>query len=245
MKASFFNRCVYNQVYLLIVNKKNHMRKKFWSMLILSAFSAALLLPSTVLAAPITGADMDLGSLQFFDGSGYVDDTVDSRSADADDVNWPMTGGTTVYFGGSSKYNKIFFYVSAENRSSSWDIATAGNYGAFQYYDGSDWQDVTVTNDTGAWNATGIHTFSLTPPADWSTTVVDEANYYYLRVDCDMSCNQMMGSFDIDQISLLSYSGEEAPATPEFSSYALMITLGITGFMVFKQTKMNGGLNQA
>ena len=244
MKASFFNRCVYNQVYLLIVNKKNHMRKKFWSMLILSAFTAALLLPSTVLATPITGADADVGALFLYDGSSYTDWTTEANNATAADVGWPSLGGSTVYIGGVNKFSRIYFYISAEDISSSWSIPTAGNTDSFQYFDGSTWSDVTVVNESGAWNATGILYFSLTPPADWASTTINEATNYYVKVNCDMTCNKMLGSFDMDQVSLLTYSGDP-PATPEFSTYALLITLGITGFMVFKQTKMNGGLSQA
>lgn len=214
------------------------MRKKFWSMLILTAFTAALLLPSTVLATPITGADTDLSQLYI----GITDDTIDATNATAADVDWPMSM-TTIYFGSTGKFSRVYFYVSAESRNSAWTIPSTGP-GAFQYFNGSDWIDIAVTNETGLFDATGIHYVSFTPPTDWAQTLVNDFTYYYLRVACESGCNNMSGSTSIDQISLLSYTGE-APATPEFSTYALMITLGITGFMVFKQTKMNGGLSQA
>ncbi len=216
------------------------MKLKVISFLTLVSLLSALVLPLTVLAAPISGADMDITSLQFYNGSGYVDDTTDANSAAADDVNWPATGGQTIYFGGSSIYNAIYFYVSAENRSSSWNIATAGNFGAFEYFDGESWTSLTVVNDTGAWNATGIHTFSFTAPENWAQVTVNEANDYYLRVACDMSCNQMMGTFDIDQISLGTGGGEGPSPVPEFSTYVLFFTLCLAGFVTFKKTQANG-----
>lgn len=215
------------------------MKLKVISFLTLICLISALVLPATVLAAPITGADMDITKL-FFDNGGFTDDTTDANNATVDDVDWPATGGTTIYFGGSSVFNEIFFYVSAENRSSAWDIATAGNFGAFEYYDGASWTSLTVVNDTGAWNATGIHTFSLTAPGDWTSTTVNGADNYYLRVSCDMACNQMIGSFDIDQISLGTGVGGGASPVPEFSTYVLFFTLCLAGFVTFKKTQANG-----
>lgn len=209
------------------------MKLKIISFLTLVTFLSASLMPSVALATPIAGADADITKL-FFYNSVFSEDTTDANSAAVDDVDWPATGGTTVYFGGSAKFQKIYFYVSAENRSSSWTIDTAGNPGSFEYYDGATWSDVTVVNDTGAWNATGIHTFSFTAPGDWTSTTVNGADNYYLRVNCDMSCNQMVGTFDIDQISLLN---DAATPVPEFSTYVLLFTLCLAGFATFKKTQ--------
>ncbi len=201
--------------------------------MILSAFTAALLLPSTVLATPISGADTDLNTFLI----GTTNDTTDATSETADDVDWPMAS-STIYFGSTGKLSRIYFYVSAESRNSAWTIPSTG-MGAFQYYNGSDWADITVTNETSLFNATGIHYLSFTPPSDWAQTAVSESTNYYVKVFCSNGCNNMGGNVDIDQISLLAYSGE-APATPEFSTYAIMITLGLAGLMVFKQTQTAG-----
>ncbi len=214
------------------------MKLKIISFLTLICLISALVLPATALATPITGADMDITKLFFYNGS-YTDDTDDANNATADDVDWPTTGGQTIYFGGSSTFNSIYFYVSAENRSSAWDIATSGGF-EFQYFDGEGWTSLTVVNETGAWNATGIHYFSLTPPGLWASTTINGANNYYLRVACDMSCNQMMGSFDIDQISLGTGVGGGGAAVPEFSTYVLLFSLCVAGFVTFKKTQVQG-----
>lgn len=204
------------------------MRQKFWSLLILSAFSAALLLPSTVLATPITGADTDVTKF-FVDTSEY---TTEANNATAGDVFWPFTGGSDLYFGSTGKFSRIYFYVSSEMQNSSWTIAESGAT-AFKYHNGSDWTDLAVTNVTGAFNATGIHYFTFTPPTDWAQNEVNSSTNYYLKVMCDTGCNRMEGNIDMDQISLLAY----AAATPEFSTYVLMLTMSLAGYMVFKHTQ--------
>ncbi len=210
------------------------MKFKFLAIITLITLLSALYVPSVALAAPLAGADADVAKL-FFDNSGFTEDTTDANSAAADDVNWPATGGTTVYIGGAAKFQKILFNVSAENRGSSWNIDTAGNPGSFEYYDGAAWSDVTVVNDDGAWNATGILGFSLTPPGDWASTTVNGADNFYVRVNCDMNCNQMMGTFDIDQISLLN---DASAPVPEFSTYVLFFTLCLAGFVTFKKSQL-------
>lgn len=191
----------------------------------------SLFIPWSTFAAPITGADLDVGRFWVNSFGSYTDDTTDANSVTADDVDWPVTGGSSLYFGSTSKFSKIYFYISAEGVSSPWDIPTAGNYGSLQYFDGTNWVDVTVTNNTGAWDGAGIHTLSLTPPSDWAATQVNSegTDYYYLRINgCDMGCNQMLGNIDMDQISLLSVGGGGS-AVPEFGGYLYGLIL-ISGF---------------
>ena len=199
---------------------------------VLSAWLALVLtfFPTVASATPISGADLDMGKL-YIDDFGFTEYTTEANNATAADVSWPFTGGASVYFGSTSKFQKIYFYLSAENVSGGW---TPGgdemNY--FQFYNGTDWENITVTNDTGAWDGTGIHTFSFTPDADWAVSQVNSegTDYYYIRINgCDMGCNQMNGSIDMDQVSLLSYSG--GAAVPEFSD--LLYILIIAGSAVF------------
>ncbi len=187
-------------------------------------------LPTVASATPISGADLDMGKF-YIDNFGFTDYTTEANNADADDISWPFSGGATIYFGSTSKFQSIYFYLSGESVSGSWTPGDSG-MNNFEFYNGTGWTTTTVSNDTGAWNATGIHTFSFTPDTGWTTTQVNSegVDYYYLRIACDMGCNQMTGGILMDQISLLSYSGG-GTSVPEFSD--LLYIIIIAGSAVF------------
>ncbi|MCB9798846.1 hypothetical protein H6758_03925 [Candidatus Nomurabacteria bacterium] len=204
-------------------------------------FSLILLLgPINVFATPISGADADLSSYWTYDILDWVDDTTDANSATAADVSWPSGGGWEIYFGGAAKFDKIYMYISAETHDSSWSISSTD----FEYWDGSSWSSLSVTNDSGAFNATGIVTLSFTAPGDWATTQVntDASAHYYVRVVmCDMGCNTMTGSHDIDQISLKTASS----GVPEFQDIVYVMVMAIlVGYMlVFLKQNRDSGMD--
>lgn len=196
----------------------------------------AILTPQVAMATPISGADSDLGAF-WMDATS---DVTDANDADADDVDWPVSNGTVVYFGSTSKFQRIYFYITGEGVSSSWTPGTE-----FQYSMGGDsWSSLSVTNATGAWNADGIHYFSFTPPTDWATTSVNSegGSYYYVRIyACDAGCSQSNGGFLMDQISLLSYGA----SVPEFSDLAYILVLAIGGALVLTREAFGSGVAKA
>ncbi|PIR73955.1 MAG: hypothetical protein COU35_05085 [Candidatus Magasanikbacteria bacterium CG10_big_fil_rev_8_21_14_0_10_47_10] len=166
--------------------------------------------PPPASAAPITGANSDL-DYYWIDafGSGVVDDTTDANSAAAADVDLPGSGGGSgsQYWGHSTlQFDKLYAYVSSQDFSPL-------NY-TWEYYNGSSWASLTVTNDTGAYESTGIHSFSWTVPGDWAKTALSgETPSYYVHAICNDGCSFA----SVDQYSIHTVSANAAPSVTPLS----------------------------
>ncbi len=214
--------------------------KKFKILLSLSVLFSLFLTPAMVSAAVyVTGADMGTGKYYVYDGNSFTDDTTDANSMATADVLWPAMGNSTIYFGSNSKFEQIYFKISSTEKSSAWASSIGNN---FEYYNGAGWQNLDVYNYTGAFVGTGVHTLNFVSPVDWATydPADDGSNMYFARWSCDVNCFNMMEATVFDQISLHSVTeggpqmSNPSPA-PEFSTYALIVTLGIAGASVLKK----------
>lgn len=118
---------------------------------------------------------------QFDDSAGtFVDLTGDINDAGGADVEpFPATEavGDVFYLGHIQTFDKVTF-----------DIATAGVGGvvAWEYWDGTTWSALTVTDGTSGFTAApGSHDLTFTPPGDWATTQLNSAingrRLYYIR----------------------------------------------------------------
>lgn len=175
----------------------------FFSSTLIGLFVAALTNSRNVQAAPLTGANSDIGQY-WVEEFGFVDGTAEANSpGDTDDVPWPMVGGGVAlqYYGHATlPFTSIF-------------IDAAGGFGTanytWEYWDGASWSALSVTNVTDAYTTDGIHEFSFTAPGDWATTSVnsESGSFYYVRSTCNDFCQFLM----VDQISLLTESSGSAP----------------------------------
>lgn len=131
-----------------------------------------------VAASLITLADRLLTGIlvaKNFDGAAtYVDNTAEAR----------LDGGTafTLLLDSGDKYYWGFDVKAAGLRI---DIATAATVmGAltWEYWNGSAWTTLSVTDGTTGFTVDG--NVSWTAPASWATTTVDSVLAYYVRVGC-------------------------------------------------------------
>lgn len=108
-----------------------------------------------------------------YDGLDYEDHSVEADTLggspfialqDADDI---------LYLGKATKFKEVYF-----------DLATNGEYAgvAWEYWNGSAWDSLTVSGDGANLSQDGPVTF--TPPANWAKTTVYGSQLYWIRVKC-------------------------------------------------------------
>jgi len=108
----------------------------------------------------------------------YTDETTDINESTADDVLLPpqqaTTEGDAIYFGSDYKFSKIRINVS-----------TAGVYSditiVWEYWNGSAWATLTVTDGTNGFQNSGTNEVSFTPPGDWAKTTVNGVTMFWVR----------------------------------------------------------------
>jgi len=107
----------------------------------------------------------------YYDGTSYTDRTTEAREyghsaftllADTDDI---------FYVGFGAKFDRLYFDLS---------VAGAGLTLVWEYWNGSAWTTLTVTDGTSDFSSDGWVTWS--EPADWATTDVNGYTAYYVRV---------------------------------------------------------------
>lgn len=84
--------------------------------------------------------------------------------------------GDIAYFGMDVQFQKLTFYAADGEPG-------AGGTVAWQYWDGSTWSSLTVTDGTDGWkNGGDDEEVTWTAPGDWAATVVNgSASLYYVR----------------------------------------------------------------
>ena len=120
----------------------------------------------------------------YYDGTNYTDltnaakdyDTTDSNTID--DVLLPpqtTSGGDMLYVGSSDKFKRIIFYITTPGSYSDMNLV-------WEYWNGSSWSTLTVTDNTSGFTDGSIRTVEFTPPADWEQTEINGATAYWIRV---------------------------------------------------------------
>lgn len=119
-------------------------------------------------------------STQFYnaDTATYTDETDDAAESTADDVYLPpqqsTTAGDAIYFGADYKFSEVRI-----------NVTTAGSYSDitinWEYWNGSAWTSLTVTDNTNGFTVSGTNEVTFTPPADWAKTTVNGVQAYYIR----------------------------------------------------------------
>ena len=114
------------------------------------------------------------------DGGVFTDNTDEANSADSDYFNAFSSSPTTndaIYFGLGNRFEKLDLFFG--NTPADTNIATVT-----EYYDGSTWQTLTVTeNETGTEKLLTNGQLEWTAPGDWAqTTINSSTSLYYLRI---------------------------------------------------------------
>ena len=109
----------------------------------------------------------------------YTDETDDiNESETTDDVLLPpqqtTTAGDAIYIGSPDQFNRVTFYIT-----------TPGDYSditiTWEYWNGSAWTSLSVTDNTNGFTKSGVLDVSFTPPTDWATTDVNGVTAYWIR----------------------------------------------------------------
>ncbi len=206
--------------------------KKFLAFVLMMVLSQ----PYIAFAAPLTGANADVGKYYFCTGGDTCnDDTTDVNSRGT--ISWVFLGQDHAYIGDSSlKFNKIVV-----------DIQTASGISSFvelspEYFNGTSWQTlVTLPAEENFFQFTGVQTFSFTPPVDWAAGTPEEdggaTSAYYIRF-----ADGTQGA-EINQISLYTIGGA-GQSVPEMGDIMMILPLGVAGIYMYskKQATQQSGV---
>jgi hypothetical protein len=109
------------------------------------------------------------------DGGVFTNKTTDFNDDGANDC--PLMPATEVV-------NDAFYYGSSNKfRGLNLNIGTAGvgNTIVWEYWDGSAWSSLTVTDATNGFTVLGANTVTFTPYDDWAKTIVNSSEQYWIR----------------------------------------------------------------
>lgn len=109
----------------------------------------------------------------------YTDLTTELGEATADDVQpfaSPNTAGDHFYLGASERWTEAVL-----------DVTTQGVDGtaSWEYYNGTIWTALVVTDGTSDFTAAGEGTITFEPPTDWEAVAVNGVTKFYIRAVSD------------------------------------------------------------
>lgn len=112
--------------------------------------------------------------LSYYAGS-FHDETYDFGSPATNDVTLASTtwvADDAVYYGLSKMFVALNLNIGQ---------AGVGNTIVWEYWDGSAWSTLSVTDNTSGFTVAGTNTVTFTPPTDWTITDVDGFDLYWIR----------------------------------------------------------------
>jgi hypothetical protein len=122
-----------------------------------------------------TATDTAITKAFLDDGGLFTDYTTDFNDDGANDVELiPAT----------EEINDAFYYGSSNKfRGLNLNIGTAGvgNTIVWEYWDGSAWSSLTVTDNTVGFTVLGENTITFTPYDDWAKCFVNSSEQYWIR----------------------------------------------------------------
>lgn len=131
-----------------------------------------------------TGDTLTASKVWYYDASGNVhsNETTDFNSATANDVNVPGHAEAEVDDFIAIGYTDPFTSITIDVGTVKTDVSTL----VFEYWDGSDWTSLAVTDGTTGFTVSGSHAITWTEPTDWVSKKLstDTEAYYYVRVRC-------------------------------------------------------------
>ncbi len=112
------------------------------------------------------------------DGAAFTDETTDLNDPGVADVNLlpaTMVANDAFYFGHEYKFNQIVILIST--------ATDAGTVLAWEYYNGTSWTSLTVTDNTNGFENAGLGKITFTIPGSWAKIQVstDTEGFFYVR----------------------------------------------------------------
>ena len=109
------------------------------------------------------------------DGGSFIDYTTEFGSAAANDC--PLMPAVeevddAFYFGKTNKFKGLNLNIGT---------AGVGNTIVWEYWDGSAWSSLTVTDTTTGFTVAGSNTVLFTPPDDWASSFINSSQQYWIR----------------------------------------------------------------
>ena len=109
------------------------------------------------------------------DGGVFTDETTDFNDDGANDC--PLMPATeeiddAFYYGSSNKFRGLNLNIGT---------AGVGNTIVWEYWDGSAWSSLTVTDNTVGFTVLGSNTVTFIPYADWAKTTINSSEQYWIR----------------------------------------------------------------
>jgi len=105
-----------------------------------------------------------------YDGAAFIDNSAEADSEGGTPFTALEDADDYLYLGKNTKFKEVYF-----------DLETMGSYTGitWEYWDGSQWQTLTVGGAGANLDADGPVTF--TPPNDWAKNTVNDQNLYWIR----------------------------------------------------------------
>jgi hypothetical protein len=130
------------------------------------------------------GDTLTASKVWYYSASGNVhsNETTDFNSATADDVNVPGHAEAEVDDFLAIGYKDPFTSLTITTGTAKTDTSTL----VWEYWDGSDWTTLDVTDGTVGFTEAGAKTITFTEPGDWTSKKLstDTSAYFYVRVRC-------------------------------------------------------------
>jgi len=163
-------------------------------------------------------------------GGVFSDDTTDANSTATGDVNVyedPAAASDALYFGKDNIFRLLMIDVgTVHNGTTSTQV--------WEYFDGTTWQTLTVTDDTdggnGAFDTLGRGLITFTPPSDWARTNITNqpatapTNLYYVRIRLSV-----VGNLTTEPILDTCWVGGELQLKARVADTAIITPAGATG----------------
>lgn len=105
----------------------------------------------------------------------YYDETTDFNDSNANDVTLVYSSGVVddaIYYGLDEMFNAMELNIGT---------AGVGNTIVWEYWDGSAWSSLSVTDNTSGFTVAGTNTVTFVPPSDWVMTDVSSYDRYWIR----------------------------------------------------------------
>lgn len=130
------------------------------------------------------GDTLTASKVWYYDASGtsYASETTDFNSVTANDVNVPGHAAAEVGDYLAIGYEDPFTVIDVTVGTAKTDVSTI----VFEYWDGSAWSTLSVTDATTGFTVSGAHTITFTAPTDWVAKKLstDTTALYYVRARC-------------------------------------------------------------
>ena len=79
-----------------------------------------------------------------------------------------------LYFGNDTRFDDVQVQIGTPFAATSVTFA-------WEYYNGSSWVPLIVTDGTSNWTATGVQTIAFLPPDDWRDVVINTVRRMWIR----------------------------------------------------------------